>query len=90
MPDRFHSALRKRFGCRVPFAPEFIEIPAAIEQVIIEFFEQLSALYPELRVQRIWLDGDKLRVATSGSRPDLDDIILAAEEAADILGGSHD
>lgn len=82
MSDKFHSDLRQRFGDRVPFASEFIEIPAAIEPVIMEFFERLAALDPALRVQRIWLDDGKLRIVTNGSRTGLDDIIAAAEAAA--------
>lgn len=82
MSDRFHSALRKQFGSRVPFAPEFIEIPADIEPVITVFFEQLAVIDPDLRVQRIWMDDDKLRIAVDGSATGLDDIILEAEEAA--------
>lgn len=91
MSDTFHRALRQRFGDRVPFASEYIEIPAEIEPVITDFFSALSALHPDLRVQRIWLDGGHLRIAISGSRPGLDDLVHSAEEAAaNIIGGFHD
>ncbi len=91
MSDHFHCALRQQFGARVPFAPEFVEVPAAIEPVIMEFFESLAALDPALRVQRIWLDEGALRIAVSGRRAGLDDIIAAAEDAAaQTLGGSDE
>lgn len=84
MSDTFHSILRKQFGSRVPFAPEFIEVPAAIEPAITEFFASLVRLDPAgaLRVQRIWIDGGQLRIAVDGCAHGLDDIILQAEEAA--------
>lgn len=59
MSDEFHSDLRKSFGITVPFALEVIEI----EPVIIEFFERIDASGRNLRVQRIWLDGGKLRIS---------------------------
>jgi hypothetical protein len=82
MSDKFHRALRQRFGDRVPFAPEFVEVPAAIEPVIIEFFEGLAVLDSALRVQRIWQDDARLRIAISGSGKGLDDLISDAEDAA--------
>lgn len=89
MSDEFHSDLRKSFGITVPFTLEFIEIATEIEPVIIEFFERIAASGRNLRVQRIWLDGGKLRISITDSRPGLDDIIFAAEEAAaNILGGT--
>ncbi|MGE6743304.1 hypothetical protein ACQKGC_23820 [Allorhizobium pseudoryzae] len=85
MSDAFHRNLRKRFGDRVPFAPEYIEIPCQIEGIVTEFFEGLAALDPSVRVQRIWLDGGKLCIVTNGSHTGLDDIIADAEAAAEHL-----
>lgn len=89
MSDTFHSDLRQRFGERVPFAAEYVEIPIAIEPVIMVFFESLAALDPALRVQRIWLDDGKLRIAVSGSRTGLDDILSDAEDGAAHTLGSN-
>jgi len=82
MSDTFHRLLRQQFGNRVPFAAEYIEVPAVIEPIIIEFLEQLADFDADLRVQRIWLDDGRLRIAVSGSRPGLDDILSDAESAA--------
>ncbi|OCW56253.1 hypothetical protein [Hoeflea olei] len=82
MSNPFHTSLRQRFGARVPFPPEYIDIPTEIEPVIIEFFERLAAFDSDLRVQRIWLDDSKLRIVVAGSSQGLDDIIADAEEAA--------
>lgn len=92
MSDHFHRDLHQKFGARVPFAAEYIEVPAAIEPVIMEFFERLADFDANLRVQRIWIDAEgKLRIAISGSGAGLDDLILAAEDAAaQTLGGSDE
>lgn len=92
----YSNRLKRAFGDRVP-PRDHVEVCRCLYPSILGLFYEVAQLDADVRVQRIWVEGARLRVSISRSAPGFDDIFrdIKAEAAAAIAnhcnsGGSAD